>query len=983
MSVLSGCKPRKEVLQGDLDDAIFAADFGELVAGKAPAVYRDAKVFFQNTHPAKQLCKVVQAVFGRLADPKEGGATIRLSTGFGGGKTHTLMALWHLAKKIGDSSLGTDLLPAAGRPKKVTVVAIDASKAGTTIFRQHDDRVATRSLWGEIAYGLGETKALKLLGEADDPEHQPDEATLQKLFPDGPVLILLDELVIYMATLSERGQGNLLAFLNKLSAVVGRRPQTALIVTDPADQRAYAKEAARLGQSMDAAVKKDADQVAAAAKLDDLFGRKMSDFDPIGDESAKVIVRRLFEKVEQAAAQATSAKYHALYERVAGDDPGLIPAVAKGTAYAQRIVECYPFHPRLLDLATDRLGALQEFNKSRGTLRLFARILRTVWESKEEVDLITAGEIDWTSDRIQADLLQRLNRDSFKAAISADIAKHAAELDGDKIRGIHVRVASALLLESIPMQSNSGLDAAELTVAMLRLDEAGPEPSEALEHLVGVCWHTYPLPGGRGWQFRYEPNIIKQIEERMTDIPREDARSRVLAEAQQYFSGPAFKVAPWPTKARQVPESAELQLALCEDEKLASAVCAYSDDSEPATSLPRRFRNAIFAVSATQAALDSAIDRAQRLLAADAIGKDHTQGESGKLVREQLRRLTPDLSKFFRIQTCRAFDRIVFSGGVSYALDEQFQVSDEQMIQKAHGQSCLRKFLDAKNLIYQPGDAIDAGLFLKNILPGATPIIGNPDVYTAKAIHERVLSSTGLRLLPDGGVVRQTILKALGGGKIAVRLSDGRVYDGGGYVEGPEGKRRRIQGSLSSLPLDDSIQLTRSDSETAKLWTAINSESEIKDKGKWPPPPPPPPAGPTIATDWEKAIALAADRPLIRLQLVASMPTVAATLAVLTQPLGADDLKLTVTVGGGLRDGGQMNFTAAEVKPTHPAKPLSMAQTIFNAIGEGAEYEAELTLSFSAGGRPHLADQLRQMRDQAAEGVSIKATFEKSAGAGS
>ena len=97
MGVLASCKPRKEVLKGDLDDAIFAADFGDLIDGSAPSVYKDAKSFFQNTHPAKPLCSVARRVFERLAAPKEAGAFVRLSTGFGGGKTHTLMAFWHLA----------------------------------------------------------------------------------------------------------------------------------------------------------------------------------------------------------------------------------------------------------------------------------------------------------------------------------------------------------------------------------------------------------------------------------------------------------------------------------------------------------------------------------------------------------------------------------------------------------------------------------------------------------------------------------------------------------------------------------------------------------------------------------------------------------------------------------------------------------------------------------------------------------------------
>jgi len=205
MGILTGSKPRKEVLKGDLNDAIFAADFGDLIDGNAPKVYGDAKTFFQNTHPARQLCHVVQAIFGRLAATREGGATIRLSTGFGGGKTHTLMALWHLARNIDDVMMGTELLPAAGRPKGVTVAAIDAGKAGVPLFASHG-KVKVNSLWGDLFFRLGDEKALKTLGKADDPDASPSEGQIAAAFPKGPVLVLLDELVIYMAKLSARGQ---------------------------------------------------------------------------------------------------------------------------------------------------------------------------------------------------------------------------------------------------------------------------------------------------------------------------------------------------------------------------------------------------------------------------------------------------------------------------------------------------------------------------------------------------------------------------------------------------------------------------------------------------------------------------------------------------------------------------------------------------------------------------------------------------------
>lgn len=187
---------------------------------------------------------------------------------------------------------------------------------------------------------------MKSLGKNDDPESQPDADTLEKLFPPGPVLILVDELVVYMATLSDRGQGNILALVTKLAAIATKLPQTVLVVTDPGAQAAFASQSDRLRQGL----------VPIETKLDEVFGRKMSDFDPIGDESAEVIIRRLFDKVDPGAAQATSASYHSLYDRVTRETPDSLPASAAGASYAKSIVRSYPFHPRLLDTARRPAG---------------------------------------------------------------------------------------------------------------------------------------------------------------------------------------------------------------------------------------------------------------------------------------------------------------------------------------------------------------------------------------------------------------------------------------------------------------------------------------------------------------------------------------------------------------------------------------------------------------------------------------------------
>ncbi len=168
MGVKNGSKPRDDVRQGELDDAIFAASFGKLIRNEGPEIYKDHKRFFENTHPTASLSKLCRDVFGRLASTTDSGAILRLSTGFGGGKTHALMTLWHLAQNIGDPTVGTDLLPPAGRPKAVCVRGIDAEGAGYPIFARHGDQEA-RSLAAELAFLLGGPSALNALGPANLP----------------------------------------------------------------------------------------------------------------------------------------------------------------------------------------------------------------------------------------------------------------------------------------------------------------------------------------------------------------------------------------------------------------------------------------------------------------------------------------------------------------------------------------------------------------------------------------------------------------------------------------------------------------------------------------------------------------------------------------------------------------------------------------------------------------------------------------------
>lgn len=982
MGLLKSCIPRPEILMGDLSDALFGAEFGDLLSGTAADLYCDPVQFFANTHPAAQLCKVVQLIFARLADTSENGGTVRLSTGFGGGKSHTLMVLYHLANNIDQLDLGTEILPAAGRPKSVKLVAVDCKQAGKPVFARHGD-LEIKSLWGEIAYQLGGEVAWKALGAADDAEAQPDEALLRQIFPAEPVLILIDELVVYMSTLSNQGQNNLLAFLSKLAAIAATRPATLLVVTDPADQRSYALQSAAVGQQLK--------EVQAAIALDEVLSRKAADYDPIGNESTSVILRRLFQKIDPNAAQACSAAYYNLYKRLREDSPDLILAEVASPAYAQRILHSYPFHPRLLDTVEGKLGAMSDFQKSRGILRLFARIVRDIWEQGQDLDLIGAGEINWASGSIQGDLIQRLNRDRFRAAITADIEQHATQLDGQG-QGIHRRVASALLLESLPLMPNSGMNESDITLAVLRLDEAGPEAREALERLIAIGWHTYPMAGGRGWRFLYEPNVNRLIEERAGEIDLEDARRLVLNEVRSYFTGPSFKPAHWPQSPADINESAELTLALCENEELATNVCCYMDNT---LTIPRRFINSLVAVAPSKSVLDDAILRARRLMAAEQIEKENQEGEQGKMVREQLKRLMPDLKKQFRISAPRAFNRLVLvsgsdpgSGGlkaVSYELVEKYLVPDnEENLNKVKGQGRILEFLVDESLIFESGDSLDVDLFMDKILPGTTPRADKAGVYTARAVHERFLSLGGLRLLPDSEVVRETIKRAIKDGRIVLyNTVDGQAYDKDGIVSGPPGMRKRTPGSLDLFSLTDEIEIADRTSEIAQEWTQEDpGVEEGKPDPPYPPPTPPPPPrppvpnGPVQVDGWEAIGAMLGQRPLEQLQFSTGLPLAASRLLAIAQPLGATSVSLSINLGGDAKDSGHINFKISEVKPTHPLKPLSLAGTLYNALEpDSVEYEVTLSLSFQQALSPAALSALQQLVSVGTPDIEPRATF--------
>ncbi|WP_287359318.1 DUF499 domain-containing protein [Mesorhizobium sp.] len=965
MGVKSGSRPRSDVLHGELDDAIFAASFGKLIRDEGPDIYRNPDRFFQNTHPTAALSRLCRDVFDRHASPTEAGAVLRLSTGFGGGKTHALMTLWHLAQNIGDPTMGIDLLAPAGRPKSVRVVGIDAEGAGYPIFARHGDQEA-RSLAAELAFQFGGASALNAFGPANSAAASPDAATVEAMLPNEPILILLDELVLYMAKLTTQEVGNLVGFLRTLMTAVATRKQAVLVITDPKDQPADSENAAKLEH--------------LARVIEQQTGRQATVIEPIGDETAQVIIRRLFDSVDPAAAAKTSADYHALYQRVAEEHSDLIPEEALTPKYAARIRTCYPLHPRLLKTAEERLRVLPDYNLSRGTLRLFARVIRSIWDdSARDPDIITAGEINWSSQPIQADLLERLDREKFRAAVAADVVGHAGELDNAEW-GSHRRVASALLLESLPLEGNSGLGPAEMTLAVLRTDEAGVEPAEALDRLSGSCWHLYPMSGSaNAWQFRYEPNILKQIEERMGQVARADALDRLKTDVQKSFQGAFARLLPWPPNAKAVPERAELQLALCESEETAKSVVSYSDDTPGAQNV-RTYRNAIVAVAPDVAGLEKAIQRIQRLKAAEDIEAETPATEAGKLARELLKKQKPELIKAARLEAARAFNRLAIADGSILTIDERFIAPpDTSPLQLPSGQDAVRAFLDDRKLIYGAQDSLHQDYFIERVFSGAVPVGNSPDARTTASLQKRFLGAQGLKLVGDPSVIRASILRAVTEGKLVVHQEDGSAFDNEGAVYTSNNVRQRDKGrKLTTLPMDEVTLVAEAGGAIAAGWlkTSESGFGEPKSDYQLPMPPPPPKgSGPATTTDMVVAGQFADKRRLLSLRISCLSAADAQKALGAAAPLGASTTIIEAELAGELKDGGKLSFSVADTKVSAAIKPLTMVQTLGNALAPGSSIRVTVVLGFGPEGKSDLGALLRTLAMQFPETATMEARF--------
>ncbi|HCJ11338.1 MAG TPA: hypothetical protein DHW14_09295, partial [Clostridiales bacterium] len=571
-----------------------AALEGDVARGTADPVYGDARTFFSRTHPTEGLRALLSEALGRIWGTNPMAApVVRLETSFGGGKTHGLIALYHAASGKVPAELlapyfGGGDIP-RGEPARVAVVVGDDLNPVDGL--RHPDGVTTYTPWGEIAYQLGGAAAYEKV-RASDEARVPGAVPWRELLGEGPAVLLLDELGPYLRTLKtwkgkEALAGHLAPFLKALLEAVAASPRAVCVLTLAQASDAFGEESEELGEAL----------TQLMGELKFISGRLERMLTPTTGEKeiACILTRQLFERVDTSAAREVAHAYR-VYLEEAQRQGAELPAAATTPDYLQLLEPSYPFHPELLITLNRKVSTIPNFQRTRGALRLLARVVRRLWETRPaDLWLIHPHHLDLSVEAIVEELTSRLDRPRYKGVVHADIASPVPEQPGfasaiDRSweeagrRPFAKRAATTIFLHSLTRGPGVGARPEEVALACLGPRDDPALFNQALKELERLCW--YLEYDGSRWRFQTEPSLNKMIVDEMQYVGKATAKRVIDERLKAIWQPGVFEVPPFPAEPADIPDDAgRPKLAVLHHD----AAAAKEEDERPPDLVVRLF----------------------------------------------------------------------------------------------------------------------------------------------------------------------------------------------------------------------------------------------------------------------------------------------------------------------------------------------------------------------------------------------------------
>jgi predicted AAA+ superfamily ATPase len=619
-------EPHDDVARGRFALAEFAADLYLVHLGEGSAEYVDPVEFFRRTYLTEGLRRLLSQAVERVAGIG-GVPVVDLQTSFGGGKTHSMIALYHLLSGTPLEELPQevqDLIAATGVGALAAVqrVVLVGTKIAPGQPAQKPDGTEVRTLWGELAWQLGGREAYELVAAADRTSTSPGDELRKLLAAYSPCLLLIDEWVAYARQLyaaDDLPGGSFdthFSFAQALTEAARAVPGALLVLSLPASEPINGESGVGSDREVGGVGGRE-----ALARLRNVVGRMEAAWRPASaEESFEIVRRRLFKPVDPAQLpdrDATARVFGDLYRRQAAE----FPTECREAAYVDRMRAAYPIHPELFARLYEDWSTLERFQRTRGVLRLMAAVVHALWAGGDQSPLILPASVPLDDAAVASELTRNLE-DSWKPIIDADIDGRGslpAEVDREvpnigRYRAAR-RVARTVFLGSAATLGSPqrGLEASRVRLGCVLPGEAIATFGDALNRLSARATYLY-ADQGRYW-YGVQPSVAQVARtraERLLAEAQDDVHAEILRRLREERDrGELAGVHIAPATSGDVPDEQEVRLVVLGPatphvarSEESAALAAVAEILERRGSAAREFRNTLVFLAPDQRRLD-------------------------------------------------------------------------------------------------------------------------------------------------------------------------------------------------------------------------------------------------------------------------------------------------------------------------------------------------------------------------------------------
>lgn len=777
--------PQTDVLGSRFKQSEFAVDLAAVDMGQASEDYAQADNFFRITFLTEGLKRVLKTALERLTG-KGGDPILGLQTSFGGGKTHTMLALYHLAATkdlsllAGVSDLAKEVGVGSWKPAKRAVFVGTAKGVDSSLVLKDGPKVKT--LWGYIAWRLAGDAGLKLVREAEDKGTNPGSELMVEVFRlAGPSVILLDEVVAFARQLPDDRFEAFLSFIQSLTEAAKMARGVLLVGSLPeSDTEAGGQKGAE-----------------ALKRLEKVFGRTGSPWLAAhGNETYEIVRRRLFQDLDaegEKARDETVRAFHDLYKKNANE----FPAFAKEARYGELLKIAYPIHPELFERLSRDWSTLEKFQKTRGVLRFMANVVSVMWNMRTRDPLILPARVPIADERVKASVIYPLDT-AFSAVVDSEVdgtSSLPARMETVPNRRISqaraaTRAARAVFLCSAPTvgQPNAGVNGQGIRLAAAEPGDQLAIFGEALRELHERATYLYE-DAGRYW-FSTKPTLNRLADERAAAL----AEHKVDEEIVRILTADAANKAKFsrvhaaPDDPTSIDEAANLALVILDPKaahskglKSSAAIDAATETLTRYRTGQRKYRNTLIFVAPDEAQLVTVRQVVRKALAWADIKDDRalrSQLTTSQItdIEERAKTNRDGAEKAVRA----AWTHILFAEKDAATLDgKPFEISQTSLIirdkssiaqstfdkMSSRGDGIVKEELGPKMLMAK----LDA------LWPSDTPHLALRD------LKEWFASYVYLPKLRDGAVLSETIAQGIQGTDPVFAYAESHDADSGNY----------------------------------------------------------------------------------------------------------------------------------------------------------------------------------------------------------